>query len=69
ADVIVVINPSTRGFAMSSGERQPRDHAVISNPPHGDENGSLFVPSALPSAACADGAANPSVSVSNTPWG
>jgi hypothetical protein len=35
ADVIVVINPSTRGFAMSSGERQPRDHAVISSPPQG----------------------------------
>lgn len=40
-DVIVVINPSTRGFAMPSGECRSCDHAVISSPPHGDENGSL----------------------------
>ncbi len=36
-EVIAVINPSTRGFAMSSDERHSHYHDVISNPPSGDE--------------------------------
>lgn len=47
ADVIVVINPFSRGFAMSSGERHSRDHAVISSPPPVDENGSMITAQVL----------------------
>ncbi|MFF3440323.1 hypothetical protein, partial [Streptosporangium sp. NPDC002721] len=38
---IVVINPSTRGFSMSSGERQPCDHAVTSSLLPRDEKRSM----------------------------
>ncbi|WP_344477668.1 hypothetical protein [Nonomuraea monospora] len=45
--MIVVINPSTRGFAMSAGEREPCDHAVISSLPLRDENGSVITDEGL----------------------
>ncbi|MFI0424761.1 S1 RNA-binding domain-containing protein [Spongiactinospora sp. 9N601] len=37
-----MINPSTRGFFTSPGERRIRDHPVISRPHSKDEKGSVY---------------------------